>query len=135
MKQTIPVILNVYKIKEESFLNYLGLTFYHTAIEYDDCEYAFGFLDENTSGIYSIKPMSYDEGTFHESIILGYTDRRTFFKLLDRLSNKYIGRTYNIIIKNCNHFTNNISNLLFKKDIPIKYNKLLQIGEVFQRIF
>lgn len=135
MKDTLPVILNIYRIKEESFLGIFGLKVFHSAIEYDNTEYAFGYLDEPTSGIYDIKPMSYDEGTYIESITLGYVDRRTFFKMMDVIKKVYLGNTYNILFKNCNHFTNDFTKLLLQKEIPKKYTLLLKVGECIRNIF
>jgi hypothetical protein len=135
MKERLPVILNIYKIKEDSVINIFGITLYHTAIEFADSEYAFGFHEESTSGIYDIKPMSYDEGRYVESIILGYTDRRTFFNNIDKLKRIYTGQSYNIILKNCNHFSNNVSKVLFNKQIPNKYSRFLGIGESLRIFF
>jgi hypothetical protein len=135
MKETLPVILNVYRIKEDSLVTLLGFSIFHTAIEYDNNEYAFGYTNKQTSGVYEIKPMSYDEGTYVESITLGHADRRTFFKILSKLKSEYIGITYNFLLKNCNHFTNTIANHLFNKEIPIKYTSFLKLGEVLRKIF
>ena len=135
MKERLPVILNIYKIKEDSLINIFGLTFYHTAIEYDETEYAFGFHDESSTGVYDIKPMSYDEGRYVESIKLGYIDRRTFFKTMDEIKIIFTGQSYNILFKNCNHFTNNMSSSLFNREIPSKYSRFLGVGETLRKIF
>jgi hypothetical protein len=135
MKDILPVILNIYRIKEDSFINLLGISMFHTAIEYDNSEYAFGFLDENATGVYEIKPMSYDEGRYVESIVLGYVDRRKFFKMLSKLKSEYIGYTYNFLLKNCNHFSNTIASNLFNQEIPRKYTSFLKLGEMIRNIF
>jgi hypothetical protein len=136
MKEELSVILNVYKLKEGSFLHKLGVTLYHTAIEYDNTEYAFGFINrEKISGIYDIKPMSFNDGTYVESIVIGKASRRNFFVNLEKLKSFYLGNTYNFIMKNCNHFTNDISKILFNKDIPIKYRSFLKFGEFLRKIF
>ena len=136
MKDTLPVILNVYKIKKNSLLDSIGINLYHTAIEYDNVEYAFGkILDPNVSGVYDINPMSYEGGTFLESINLGKVGRREYFVKLDKLKKLYMGDTYNILTKNCNHFTNDFIHLLFNKKIPTKYTSFLKLGEFLRKIF
>jgi hypothetical protein len=129
MKERLPVILNIYRD------SLFGLGFYHTAIEYDEIEYGFGFHKECTTGVYDIKPMSYDEGRFVESITLGYIDRRSFFKVMERLKRVFTGQTYNILFKNCNHFTNNVCRVLFDRELPMKYSRFLSIGDTLRKIF
>jgi hypothetical protein len=131
----LPVILNVYRIKEDSMVNLLGLSMFHTAIEFDSNEYAFGFLDEKVTGVYDIMPLTYDEGRFVESIVLGYVDRRKFFTILTKLKTEYIGDTYNFVLKNCNHFSNAIASGLFNNEIPKKYTTFLKLGEMIRKIF
>ena len=137
MRDSLPVILNVYKIKENSILHLLGLNLYHTAIEYDSTEYAFGKVtDPNKSGIYDITPMSFEDGLYVESINLGNISRRHFFIKLEKLKLLYQGDTYNLLTKNCNHFTNDLINLLFSnKTIPSKYTSFLKLGEFLRKIF
>jgi hypothetical protein len=136
MKDQLPVVLNVYIINEDSLINSLGITLYHTAIEYDNTEYAFGSLDEvDRSGVYDIKPMSFDEGTFVESINLGTASRRQFFVKLEKLKLLYLGTSYNLLTKNCNHFTNDFIRLLFNKEIPKKFTSFLKLGEFLRNLF
>jgi len=137
MRDILPVILNVYKIKENSILPLLGLNLYHTAIEYDNTEFAFGKVrDPNKSGIYDITPMSFEDGAYIESINLGNISRRQFFVKLEKLKLLYKGDTYNFLTKNCNHFTNDLINLLFSnKAIPSKYTSFLKLGELLRKIF
>lgn len=131
----LPVLLNIYRIKEDSFLDSLGIKIYHSAIEYDNLEYAFGYLDDDSvSGIYDIKSLSYDDGMFVESIKLGNLSRRQFFQHLEKIKNKFIANTYNIITKNCNHFTNEFMKTVMNKEMPDRYKSFLQIGEFIGKI-
>ncbi len=136
MKDNLPVILNIYRIKEKSFLSALGIKLFHTAIEYDQTEYAFGYLNEpEVSGIYDIKPMTYDDGTFIESITIGYLSRRQFFTKFEKIKKIFLAQSYNFLTKNCNHFTNDLIKLLFDKELPDKYRSFLKVGEFFRKIF
>jgi hypothetical protein len=136
MKDSLPVVLNIYRIAEDSLIDKMGIAIYHTAIEYDNTEFAFGFLDRaGISGVYDIKPMSFDEGTFIESINLGRVSRRNFFNKLEQIKLDFMANSYNILTKNCNHFTNDFVKMLFNREIPHKYASFLKIGEFLRRIF
>lgn len=136
MKRTkFPLILNTYKLVSSNFLNKIGIQIFHTAIEFEGIEYAFGFLNSEECGIYEIKPMTFDDGTYVESIIIGYCEIKTFYSLLDKIKKEYFGNTYNILTKNCNHFTNDISQRLFNKEIPKKFRLGLKFGELIRKIF
>jgi hypothetical protein len=138
MKQSLPVVLNVYRINENSFLGLLGVKIFHTAIEYDKTEYSFGYLNDNKiSGVFDIKPMSFEDGLYVESIQLGNVNRREFFNKMEKIKKEYLAKSYNLLTKNCNHFTNDFIKLLFGKDksVPGKYTTLLKLGEFFRKIF
>ena len=135
MKNSLSVIINVYKIAEDTILDDVGIDIYHTAIEYDNTEFAFGYLEEEGScGVYDIKPMSYDEGTYVESIQVGYATRRQFFNKLENIKRNYLGNSYNIITKNCNHFTNDMIMALFNIELPKKYSSFLKFGEFLRKL-
>ena len=130
-----PLILNTYKLTANILINKIGLDIFHTAIEFEGVEYAFGFLDLPECGIYEIKPMTFDDGDFVESFLMGYCDRNTFYNLLEKLKTEFLGNTYNILKKNCNHFTNDICKKLLKKEIPKKFTLGLKFGEFIRRLF
>ncbi len=132
MKEILPVKLNIYKLINP-ILSFLRLNIYHTAIEYADIEFAFGSNNEE-EGIYDIKPRTYD-AIFLESVIIGECDRRTFFKALDKIRIEFKGNTYNLLIKNCNHFTNKLSKILFEKELPSKYSRFLAFGDMLREVF
>jgi hypothetical protein len=131
----LSVILNTYKLTLNNIIDKIGLDLYHTAIEFDGVEYAFGFLDLPVCGIYEIKPLSFEDGIFLESFVVGYCDKNEFYNLKENLKNEYIGNTYNVITKNCNHFTNDFCKKLLKKEIPKKFRFGLKIGEFIRKIF
>lgn len=131
----LPLILNTYKLNSNTLINKIGIDLFHTAIEFNGIEYAFGFLDSEECGIYEIKPMTFDDGMFTESIIIGYCDIKSFNSLFDKLKKEYLGNTYNILTKNCNHFTNDFCRRLFNKEIPKKFRLGLTFGEFLRKLF
>lgn len=50
---------------------------------------------------------------------------RTF---IESIANEYHGDTYHLISKNCNHFTDDVSNRLNGKRIPGWVNRLARLG-------
>jgi len=131
----IPLIINTYKLTSNVLVNKIGLDIYHTAIEFDGVEYAFGFLDLPISGVYDIKPMTFEDGIFVESIVMGYCFRKSFYDILEKIKEEYLGNEYSVLTKNCNHFTNDICNRLLNRDIPKKFRLGLKFGEFVGKFF
>jgi len=131
----LPLILNTYKLTSNIFINKIGLDIFHTAIEFDGIEYAFGFLNLPECGIYEIKPMSFEDGIFVESLLIGYCEKEKFHDLLEIIKKEYLGNTYNIITKNCNHFTNDFCKRLLRKEIPKQFRLGLSFGEFIRKFF
>lgn len=139
MKDGLSVVLNIYKINEGTVSDAFGIRLYHTAIEYDGTEFAFGYFDNpnflNSTGVYDITPMTFENGVFVESIKIGFATRRKFFNILEKIKINFKGLSYNLLTKNCNHFTNDVLKELFDKQLPSKYSMFLSIGEFFRKIF
>ncbi|KAH6829863.1 PPPDE putative thiol peptidase family protein [Perilla frutescens var. hirtella] len=93
-------------------------------------EYAFGADVEPTSGVFVVEPRSCPGYVFRRSILLGSTDmsRSEFCSFMDLIADKYQGNSYNLIYKNCNHFTNEVSHCLTGKNIPGWVNRLARVG-------
>lgn len=129
------IILNTYKLSMNHFISKIGFDLYHTAIEYDGIEYAFGYLDSQQSGIYEIIPMTFEDGNFMESLILGYCRKDSFEAILAKIKKEYLGNSYNILTKNCNHFTDDLCKRILHKGIPKKFTLGLKLGEFLRKIF
>ena len=134
MSKKLPMILNTYKLTSNNFVNKIGFDVFHTAIEFDGTEYAFGYINQPDSGVYEITPMTFEDGIFCESIKLGYCETKIFLEILEKIKREYIGNTYSIVLKNCNHFTNDFCKKIFNREIPKRFRFGLKIGEFFRRI-
>ncbi|KAF6143680.1 hypothetical protein GIB67_021690 [Kingdonia uniflora] len=128
---SVPVFLNVYDLTPiNGYAYWFGLGVYHSGVEVDGVEYAFGAHAFHTTGIFEGMPKQCAAFTFRKSILIGRTDMgskevRSFMK---NLAVGYAGDTYNLITKNCNHFCNDVCIRLTGKRIPSWVNRLAKIG-------
>ncbi|KAL4442582.1 hypothetical protein ABPG74_006984 [Tetrahymena malaccensis] len=118
----VEVYLNVYDItKMNSFIGCLGLGLYHTGIQINNVEYRFGAHDDYYSGVCTNTPK---DGMgiyrFNRSIFLGMCDLTSeqIEEIISDLEIDYIGRSYDIFKKNCNHFSDDLCKKLLGKQIP-----------------
>ncbi|KAK1303736.1 DeSI-like protein [Acorus calamus] len=123
--------LNVYDLTPiNDYLYWFGFGIFHSGIEVHGMEYAFGFHEFPTSGVFEVEPKSCPGFTYRRSVWLGTTDmsRADFQLFMEQLAGKYHGDMYHLIAKNCNHFTDDVSMLLTGKPIPGWVNRLARLG-------
>ncbi|KAE9464403.1 hypothetical protein C3L33_03676, partial [Rhododendron williamsianum] len=95
-------------------------------------EYGFGAHDFPVSGVFEVEPKSCPGFIFRCSIPLGHikmppSEFRTF---IESVASEYHGDTYQLITKNCNHFTDDIVYRMTGKHIPGWVNRLAWLGLV-----
>lgn len=68
--------------------------------------------------------------TYRNSILVGTTDMTAheFRTFIENCADDYNGDTYHLIVKNCNHFSNDVCCRLTGKDVPSWVNRLARIG-------
>lgn len=93
-------------------------------------EYAFGAHDYPTSGVFEVEPRQCPGFKFRKSIFVGTTSLDPFQirEFMENMSAKYNGDSYHLIVKNCNHFCEDISYKLTGNSIPKWVNRLARIG-------
>ena len=130
------VILNIYDLnKINYYLHSFGLGFYHTGIQVFDQEYSFASHESSGTGVFECAPQnSFPEGTFRQSIELGVCTMSTkeIYSALDQLKSEFSGKSYNLLLRNCNHFSNEVSLKLLGTRIPGYINRMASIGSVFK---
>ncbi|XP_075490768.1 deSI-like protein At4g17486 [Primulina tabacum] len=134
---SVPVHLNVYDLTSiNGYAYWLGLGAYHSGVEVNGYEYAFGAHEYPTTGIFEGEPRSCDGFTFRKSILIGWTDLNEVQVrgIMEKLAQKYRGDAYNLITKNCNHFCNDACIKLTGNPIPSWINRLARIGLLCQCI-
>uniref|UniRef100_A0A7S0HUY8 PPPDE domain-containing protein n=1 Tax=Hanusia phi TaxID=3032 RepID=A0A7S0HUY8_9CRYP len=141
-----PVMCNVYDLRlqrersEErgktgnSGLSKLGLGLYHSGIEVYGREFSFGYCEGGRTGVFEIPCRCagaiMPNVVFKESVLVGYCERSRFEveHLLRRLSASFLGDSYDIVRRNCNHFSNELSKILVGKSIPSYVNRPANVG-------
>ena len=115
------VILRIYKIGTPQMvilLNSIAKTkfeaIWHTSIEIFNKEYYFG------DRIYISEPNKTSHGVPYKIFELGDTSisKEEFDMFLNNISEQFGPKTYNILLNNCNHFSNICSLFLCDKPIP-----------------
>ncbi|KAK7262152.1 hypothetical protein RJT34_29713 [Clitoria ternatea] len=130
-KSNSMVYLNVYDLTPaNNYLYVFGVGIFHSGIEVHGMEYGFGAHEYPSSGVFEVEPRSCPGFIFRRSVLLGTTDMSSsdFRIFMERLSARYHGDTYHLIAKNCNHFTDEVSQRLTGKAIPSWVNRLARVG-------
>ncbi|KAJ8505272.1 hypothetical protein OPV22_006158 [Ensete ventricosum] len=131
------IYLNVYDLTPvNNYLYWFGLGVFHSGIEVHGTEYGFGAHDYRTSGVFEVEPKSCPGFIFRRSVWLGMTDvpHSEFRLFIEDMAGKYHGDTYHLIIKNCNHFTDEVSRHMTGQPIPGWVNRLARLGSFFNCI-
>ncbi|XP_044471299.1 deSI-like protein At4g17486 isoform X1 [Mangifera indica] len=126
-----PVVLNVYDLTPvNNYTSWFGFGIFHSGIEVHGKEYGFGAHDFPVSGVFEVEPRSCPGFIYRTSISLGHVNmpHSEFQTFIRSAASEYHGDTYNLLSKNCNHFTDDIAWRLTGKHIPAWVNRLARIG-------
>ncbi|XP_031119079.1 deSI-like protein At4g17486 [Ipomoea triloba] len=129
-----PVYLNVYDLTHvNGYVYWAGFGVFHSGVEVHGVEYAFGAHDYPTSGVFEVEPGHCPGFKFRKSIFIGTTrlNPNQVREFIERQAAIYNGDTYHLIMKNCNHFCEDICYKLTGKKIPKWVNRLAKLGSMF----
>ncbi|KAH8650166.1 PPPDE putative peptidase domain-containing protein [Xylariales sp. PMI_506] len=130
------ILINVYDLLPpghlSSFLWTLGSSLLHTGVVINGREYAYGGHDRsNTTGVYWTPPRTVPPGgSFRMEILHGFTfaTEVEIDAIIKRTSEDFQGTSYNLLTKNCNHFTQTLCERLTGRRGPTWLNRAAQIG-------
>ncbi|KAK9421567.1 putative PPPDE domain-containing protein [Seiridium cardinale] len=130
------VIINVYDLlppgRLSSVLWTFGSSLLHTGVVINGREYAYGGHDRpSTTGVYWTAPRAAPPGaTFKTEILHGFTfaTQAEIDSIIKSTSEDFSGTNYNLLTKNCNHFTQTLCERLTGRRGPAWLNRAAQIG-------
>lgn len=118
-----------------SILWTLGTSLLHTGVVVNGKEYAYGGHDKHgLTGVYWTKPKTEPPGgTFRGEILHGFTlaTEEEIAATLQAASEEFLGPSYNLLTKNCNHFTSYLCEKLTGSASPAWLNRAARIGVAF----
>lgn len=137
------VVLNVYDVSApqdpaliptvNSWIGMGGLGVFHSGIEIRGVEYCYGGHPESSTGVFQIEPRTAPDARFRQAIIVGTSrlDSRSMQRALDSFSDGWSGDSYNLLTRNCNHYSDALCFELTGVRIPGWINRLAFIGSKF----
>lgn len=130
------VKLNVYDMMWiNKYTSSFGVGAFHTGVEVHGKEYAYGAHPYTFTGVFSMTPGRDSELVnqaikFRESISMGFTSltEEGVRLVISDLERKYIGQSYDMLHRNCNHFSDELCQRLNGSHIPRWINRLAYIS-------
>ncbi|GAA5797346.1 hypothetical protein HPULCUR_002729 [Helicostylum pulchrum] len=118
------VYVNVYDMIQPNYITHfgyyaLGIGVFHSGVEICGKEYCFGGHEvPNLTGVFVVEPkIGIPELTLNT---IGLT-----------LSDEFMGPSYNLLSRNCNHFTEGFVERLNSKTVPFWINRAAKLGNMF----
>lgn len=110
----------------------VGASLLHSGVVINGREYAYGGHDRRgLTGVYWTKPKTEPQGgTFKCEILHGFTlaSQEEIDAALRTASDEFLGTTYNLLTRNCNHFTSYLCQKLTGTPAPGWLNRAASIG-------
>jgi len=139
-----PVTLHVYHVGKteglfsvhtaNGILNIMGTGAYHAAVQVYDLEWSFGAIDEGT-GVFWCESKECPNHDYYQSLPLGDVKltRGKVEEILNELKEEWQGEDYDLLKKNCCHFSKTfVERLGAPKPVPNWVMNLAGIGEKIQ---
>ncbi|XP_071706760.1 deSI-like protein At4g17486 [Rutidosis leptorrhynchoides] len=104
---------------------------FHSAVQiYGEDEWSFGFCEQGT-GVFCCPAKKNPMYTYRECIVLGKTNlsKSMVNQILRELSREWPGNSYDLLSKNCNHFCNELCELLGVSKLPGWVNRFANAGD------
>ncbi|KAK3394657.1 PPPDE putative peptidase domain-containing protein [Podospora didyma] len=134
--QKTEIVIHVYDLlppgRVSSTLWFLGTSLLHSGVVINGKEYAYGGHDRRgVTGVYWTKPRTEPPGgTFKCEILHGFTlsPQSEIDTIVRDASEEFLGTSYNLLTKNCNHFTSHLCLKLTGRPGPGWLNRAASIG-------
>ncbi|CAI6250668.1 unnamed protein product [Periconia digitata] len=134
--QRTEVKIHIYDLlppgKVSTVLWAIGSSLLHSGVVIGDREYAYGGHDQRgMTGVYYTKPKQEPPGgTFRQAVLHGFSFRPEdeLNSIIHQASQDFMGTSYNLLTKNCNHFTSYLCEKLTGRSAPGWLNRAASIG-------
>ncbi|CAH1759353.1 11999_t:CDS:10 [Entrophospora sp. SA101] len=103
-----------------------GIGVFHSGVEILGREYNFGGSDDECTGIFELPPRVGPPNVTYSDY-----DKEEIINIIDELSEEWKGNTYQLLTRNCNHFTNELCLKLVGKAAPNWINRAARFGSYF----
>ena len=126
-----PVVINIYDLSPyNNYLIKIGLGMYHTGVEVNGREYTFGGHPGLVStGVFDHEPWEMEQELYRGSLEIGTIDSLAqLHDVLKDIKDDFMANEYNVIKKNCNHFSDEFCKRLVGRGIPGYINRLAKMG-------
>ena len=124
------IYLNVYDLPEQTATNNalssVGLGLYHSGVEFSGAEYSF-----SAQGVSRTAPCLPEFGVLRERLLMGsyHGTKSDFESILNTLrSGEFRPRQYDLVHRNCNHFSDALCVATVGAKIPAWVNRASSIG-------
>jgi len=126
-----PVICNVYDLHPyNKYVYWMGLGAFHAGIEVEGTEYSFGFVDSDSTGVFTCEPRQAEGATYRESMVMGYTSKSGWQidNLVAEMKLRYRGHDYHMYLNNCITFSDDLCFQLTGAHLPAWLSRLPHIA-------
>ncbi|KAK3388841.1 PPPDE putative peptidase domain-containing protein [Sordaria brevicollis] len=134
--QKTEILINVYDLlppgRISSALWFFGTSLLHSGVVINGREYAYGgHAHRGKTGVYWTAPRTEPPGgTFRCELLHGFTlaSPTEIDAIIREVSEEFLGTSYNLLTKNCNHFTSHLCQKLTGLPGPAWLNRAASIG-------
>ncbi|KAL2169918.1 hypothetical protein VTG60DRAFT_5462 [Thermothelomyces hinnuleus] len=134
--QKTEILINIYDLlppgRISTILWHMGTSLLHSGVVINGKEYAYGGHDRRgLTGVYWTKPRTCPPGgTFRCEYLHGFTlaPQNEIDAIIREASEEFLGTSYNLLTRNCNHFTSFLCERLTGEPAPRFLNRAASIG-------
>ncbi|BFZ54393.1 hypothetical protein PYCC9005_001428 [Savitreella phatthalungensis] len=126
------VSINVYDLLPSSWLSgalwSVGLGINHSGVVVDGREWQFGGHDmDGVTGVFCTEPRDVPaDATYKTTLAVGVCrlSMQEIGDVLDQMRHEYTGTSYDLLTRNCNHFSADLAERLCGADVPAWLNRI-----------
>eukprot|EP00299_Pterocystis_sp_00344_P003504 c14266_g1_i1.p1 GENE.c14266_g1_i1~~c14266_g1_i1.p1 ORF type:complete len:226 (+),score=32.10 c14266_g1_i1:32-679(+) len=136
-----PVVVNIYDLTPHNdHIYWAGFGFYHSGVVVYGKEYTFGGNGEaehsDQTGVFSHTPKGLPN-TVRDQVLIGHTSLTPsqVESIVSKLSSHFLARTYHLIHRNCNHFSDEFAHQLCGQGLPNYVNRVAYLARYVSCLF